>query len=216
MKNNYETINNGITLIHCKRYGITVKVPILTKDLDRAKKFPNTWQLQYSYTSRTHYVYGKMKVKGKTVKVYLHVWLMNPDSDQVVDHVNHIGTDNRMNNLKVCSRSENGQNVISEVIFDQGLGLDGLIWHNSRYNSEMYWMSVYFKDIYLGRYTDPAEAMFIQTIALDVYDGATDEQMLNRIVRLGHKAEDVQRRIKFVRKTFKMPDPSKSLITQKQ
>jgi hypothetical protein len=76
MKNNYETINNGITLIHCKRYGITVKVPILTKDLDRAKKFPNTWKLQYSCTSRTHYVYGKMKVKGKTVKVYLHVWLM--------------------------------------------------------------------------------------------------------------------------------------------
>lgn len=211
MKNQFETSDNGVTLIHCKRYNETVKVQILTEDLDRANEFPNTWLLQYSKSSRTHYVYGRMKVDGKTVKVFLHVWLMNPDEGKVVDHINHIGTDNRSSYLKVCTPSENGKNKIPYVIFDQGLGLDGCIWHNSRTKGVLYWMSVYFKDIYLGRYEDYAEAAFIRTIALDVYNGVTDEQMLNRIVPLRHKVEDVQRRIDFVRKTFKMPNPTESL-----
>ena len=216
MKNQFEVSVNGITLIHCKRFDKIVKVPISTEDLPRAKEFPNTWSLQYSYTSRTHYVYGKMRVNGKTIKVYLHIWLMEPDSNQVVDHINHNGTDNSRNNLIVCTQYENMRNVISEVVFDQGLELDGLIWHNKRFKGDLYWMSVYYKDIYLGRYVDYAEALFIRRIAILVHEKrATDEQMLNLIVPLGHKAEDVQRRINFVRKTFKIPDPSRSLVTQK-
>lgn len=215
MKNLFE-IKNEITLIQCKRYGKIVKVPILTKDLSRAMEFPNTWQLQYSYTSRTHYVYSKMKVNGKAVKVFLHVWLMHPEEGQVIDHLNHIGTDNRSEfNLKACSPSENGKNKISKVIFNQGLGLDGCIMHNSRTKGVLYWMSVYYKDIFLGRYEDFAEAAFIRRIAILVHEKeATDEQIFAEVPE-GHKAEDVQRRIDFVRKKFKMPNPIKSVIVQK-
>ncbi|MEH7549241.1 HNH endonuclease [Neobacillus vireti] len=213
MKNQYEILDNGTTMISCKRYDRTVKVQILTIDLDRAKEFPNTWQLQYSYTSRTHYVYGKMRIKGKVVKVYLHAWLMKPEIGQDVDHINHNGTDNRRSNLKVCSRAENGMNVISEVMFDQGLGLDGPIMNNSRSKGILYWMSVYYKDIFLGRYEDYADAGFIRRIAILVHEKeATDKQIFAEVPS-GHNAEDVQRRINFVRRTFKMPDPTKALLT---
>ncbi|MGG3470772.1 HNH endonuclease [Neobacillus pocheonensis] len=211
MKNPYEIIEEqGIALIHCKRYNKVVKAPISIEDLARAKEYPNTWSLQWNAKSRTYYVRGQLNGK----KVFLHAWLMNPDSGKVVDHINHIGTDNRRNNLKVCSNTENGRNILSEVIFDQWLGLHGALMKNSKDKyGNLYWGVSHFKDIFLGRFKDEAEAFLIQWIAQEVYDRITDEQILNRIVPRGHKAEDVQRRIDFVRKTFKMPDPARAVLT---
>jgi hypothetical protein len=205
VKNHYEILDNGLTMIQCKRFNRLASVPILTKDLDRVKEFPNTWSLQWDADSRTYYVRGVLDKK----KVFLHAWIMNPDPGMVVDHINHIGTDNRRVNLKVCTNAENGKNSLSSVIFDQGLGLHGAIIFNSKDGiGNLYWGVAHFMDINLGRFKEEAEAFFVQAIAREVYEGATDEQMLRYIVQMGHKAEDVQRIINKVRKLFKMPDPS--------
>lgn len=52
--------------------------------------------------------YAYINCKGK--RVSLHRYLMNPPKEKVVDHINHNPLDNRKENLRVCTHSENNQN----------------------------------------------------------------------------------------------------------
>jgi hypothetical protein len=45
--------------------------------------------------------------KKNSKRIYLHRWIMNPENKQEVDHVNGNTLDNRVNNLRVCSRQQN-------------------------------------------------------------------------------------------------------------
>lgn len=41
---------------------------------------------------------------------HMHRFIMQPEGDLVVDHINHDKSDNRKENLRVCSRAENSRN----------------------------------------------------------------------------------------------------------
>lgn len=43
-------------------------------------------------------------------RIYIHRFLMNPDKDKLVDHINHDTLDNRRQNLRVCTSSQNQMN----------------------------------------------------------------------------------------------------------
>ncbi len=60
-----------------------------------------------------HKVYARtvMDVGGIMKPILMHRFLMTPKDDEVVDHKNSIGLDNRRSeNLRVCKREENSQN----------------------------------------------------------------------------------------------------------
>lgn len=52
--------------------------------------------------------YAYSSVNGRTILI--HRLLMSPPEGFLVDHINHDKLDNRRVNLRVCTRSENGQN----------------------------------------------------------------------------------------------------------
>lgn len=50
------------------------------------------------------------KVKGIQKKIFMHRIIMDAKLNQIIDHRNHIGTDNRRSNIRFVTRQQNNQN----------------------------------------------------------------------------------------------------------
>lgn len=57
--------------------------------------------------SGTLYVYTK--ISGKVI--WLHRFLLKPGPNQIIDHKNHDGTDNRRSNIRICDWTQNSENT---------------------------------------------------------------------------------------------------------
>tara|TARA_R100001530_G_scaffold129889_1_gene100468 strand:+ start:342 stop:833 length:492 start_codon:yes stop_codon:yes gene_type:complete len=60
--------------------------------------------------------------------IYMHRQIMNPKDDELIDHVNHNGLDNRRSNLRVCTRKENSRNCVSRIGKSK---YKGVSWHKA-------------------------------------------------------------------------------------
>jgi hypothetical protein len=94
--------------------GETVFGPILISPCD--------WEIcsRYSWTACDRsgglcYAVTTIRVGGRSISIYLHRLLMNPAKGFHVDHVNRNGLDNRRENLRICTASENFQNVVKRT-----------------------------------------------------------------------------------------------------
>ena len=90
---------------------------------------------------------------------------MNVENNLDVDHINHDGLDNRKENLRICTRSQNMMN--QRVYKNNKSGYKGVYWHKA--NS--YWVSQIRKNkksIYLGYFKD-------KTVAAKAYNKAALE-----------------------------------------
>ena len=67
------------------------------------------------------YIYGR--IKGKLISV--HRFLMNPPQNLEIDHINGIPSDNRRENLRICTRSQNhiwkGENMKIRKMLKQAI-----------------------------------------------------------------------------------------------
>lgn len=86
---------------------------------------------KYSITKGTNgYVMMNIKIDGKWKSTTLHRFLINPLKGMVVDHVNRNKLDNRRNNLRVLTPSENKQNT--KVRSDSKTGIKGIRYNTVR------------------------------------------------------------------------------------
>ena len=76
-------------------------------DAELAKK--HTWHA--SKYGNTYYIARTDRAGGTKKTVLLHREIMQPKGALVVDHINRIGVDNRRKNLRLCTKSENSQNL---------------------------------------------------------------------------------------------------------
>lgn len=97
-------------------------------------------------------VYASRNVErgGKTVRIFMHHVILSPRSGEVIDHKNGNSLDNRRENLRSCSRSENVLN--SSRAHDRGAFFDT---HTGRWFARI---SHDGKRIFLGRYDTQEEA----------------------------------------------------------
>ncbi|HDY66674.1 hypothetical protein LCGC14_1993850 [marine sediment metagenome] len=66
------------------------------------------WYL--SISGRTEYARSDLRVKDKRVVLRMHRIVINAQKGQIVDHINSNGLDNRTENLRLCTNSQNFQN----------------------------------------------------------------------------------------------------------
>jgi hypothetical protein len=97
---------------------------------------------------------------------YLHKFLMNPEESEVVDHINRNPFDNRDENLRVCTQSEN---VINRGLQKNNTsGVRGVAYDKSR-DRWIAQIGINNKNIYLGSFANKDDAIKARLIAEEKY-----------------------------------------------
>jgi hypothetical protein len=97
---------------------------VSNEDYERVMKYK--WHCSSSLLkSGNYYKYVSTSIKGKTLRLS-HLILGKPENGMVVDHINNNPLDNRRENLRFATRSQNSQNktkIITETSTSKFLGV---------------------------------------------------------------------------------------------
>lgn len=131
------------TLIYInRRSGITHISIVDTEDL-------KSLDIEKLSVDNDGYVFYRKNGKTKA----LHRYLMNTPKGMVVDHINGNKLDNRKNNLRNCTVTENNHNY--SVKWNNTSGIKGIKKHKNGWIVHQYFNKKY---IYLGYYNDLEKA----------------------------------------------------------
>ncbi len=100
------------------------EVLIDEEDFDRIFSSHFTWGINPN--SKKHwsaYVRGRKKTRDRE-QIYLHRFIMSPPIGMQVDHINGNGLDNRKENLRICTASQNTKN--KRLAINNTVGLKGV------------------------------------------------------------------------------------------
>lgn len=112
--------------------------------------------------------YIKISIDGKCYLAHRLAWLFMhgafPEND--IDHVNRKRDDNRIANLRLCTRAENLQNI--SVPSTNSSGFIGVRWHKQRkkWNARI---CVDGREVYLGVFDNRDEAIEARRVAKEKY-----------------------------------------------
>lgn len=120
------------------------------EDFDMISKY--YWRVhQHEYVSTAIYDPNTKKI----TEMQLHRFIMNPLPEQEVDHINHIPYDDRKENLRIVSTSQNQMNTITSS--RNTSGVKGVHWDKDTKKWRVR-ITVNGKRIGLGFYSDINEA----------------------------------------------------------
>lgn len=127
-------------------------------DYEKVKRY--SW-----YENKDGYLMSRINYK----LVRLHRFIMNvEDSKTIVDHANHNTLDNRKNNLRIVTRSQNNMN--KELSSNNHSGVAGVMWDKDN----MKWMAYITKNYHrkhLGYYENFEDAVKVRKEAEEKYFG---------------------------------------------
>jgi hypothetical protein len=105
------------------------------------------------------YYYGN--IFNKKYRAHRVVWALHYGEwpEHQVDHINHNGLDNRVNNLRVVTNQENGKNA--NISSRNSSGITGVSWSNDRQKWYSY-ITVDGKMQSLGCYANKGEAASVR------------------------------------------------------
>lgn len=115
--------------------------------------------------SGNEYAIRHIRQNGKKKPIYMHRLIMKTPDNKDTDHINHKGLDNRISNLRICTRSENQHNRRPHGKTSQ---YKGVCWH-ALANKWVSRISVNKKHMYLGLFNAELEAAEVYKIAAKKY-----------------------------------------------
>ena len=116
------------------------------------------------YASGNRYVSGN--IGNRTVS--LHRFILKAKKDEIVDHVNHNTFDNRDENIRICTQSENMMNTI--IPNTNKSGFKG-VSKQKRDNKWRAYITINKKQIHLGSFDTYEEAVEARKKANEKYQG---------------------------------------------
>lgn len=120
----------------------------IVDDEDYVNLVGRKWQYNSGYAST--YINGK--------NILLHRYLLNPELDKEVDHINRNKLDNRRSNLRVCTRKENGRN--RSLAINNSSGYHGVYFSKTEKRKKRWTVSIRIDGIKktIGRYLTGKQA----------------------------------------------------------
>ena len=111
---------------------------------------------------------GYVRVSIEGDEFSLHRLLMNPNKDEIVDHINRNPFDNRKSNLRVCNTEENLRNL--SISKNNKTGVPGVFYlkKRSKFRAEI---TVNYNKLYLGEFKKFEDAVKVRKNAEIKYFG---------------------------------------------
>ena len=110
------------------------------------------------------------------LNVYLHRYIMNPDNNNIVDHIDGDGTNNRLSNLRIVSQRKNTWNRGISSLNTSGYKGVSLVGRTQKWKASI---CVNRKNIHLGFFDDIQEAVEARKMAEIKYYGEYSRQYGN-------------------------------------
>ena len=103
----------------------------IVDDEDFEKLNVHKWHLQKS-ANFYYYAVRRKNIRGKEIAIYMHreILGLRPTDNQVVDHIDHEGLNNRRFNIRICTNQENRMN--SKHNKNSLSKFKGVSWHKHR------------------------------------------------------------------------------------
>ena len=149
------------------------KFEILYDSADDHHVQGHTWSIIKKGNGK-FYVVTEVRDAGKRKTKYLHQFIMNAPKGMCTDHINGDPLDNRRQNLRVCTQSENAQNRGKQK--NNTSGYKGVFANGKRWMARI---RLDGKDKYLGNFKTRAEAGRVRDRATVKYFSLVTPQMLN-------------------------------------
>lgn len=135
--------------IKSKRYG---NLQVLVDDDDYEKLKTNFNNMKWCVSKNRKGLYAQKRTSEG--KIYLHRYIMN-NPNGIVDHINNDTLDNRKENLRITTTSNNLRNGTIRV--NNTTGVKGVCYNKDRKKYEAR-IKVNYKNILLGRFDTLEEA----------------------------------------------------------
>lgn len=131
-------------ILYDTKGNIKTRALIDIEDVEKCKEIK--WY--HRKNGKQEYVYGT-SLDGE--KIILHRFILNTKINDIVDHINHNGLDNRKINLRICLHKENIRNQNKEKI----IGVN----YDKKRNKWVAQITKDYKNYFLGRFDTFEEAI---------------------------------------------------------
>ena len=136
---------------------------------DEDFEYLNQWKWNYHKSRKTGYATRSFWKEGKGSTIIMHRLLLNASKEQMVDHINHNGIDNRKHNLRLCTPHENACN--SEKQINNSSGIKGVDYFD-RLKKWRVRIQSNNKQFHIGVYPTKETALIAYNEAAIKYHGA--------------------------------------------
>lgn len=145
-----------------KRIPLTKGYSAIIDDEDYSKVGHLKWCFCNGYASRA------VRTHGKKQTVYMHRVILDAPQGMDVDHKNHDTLDNRRENIWICTRRENLQNLKHKTRIMAGSGYKGVYPHRNKWQVKV---SMNGTEMHVGIYDTKQEAALYYNVAAQLFLG---------------------------------------------